>query len=77
MSIEYSLFMLEPNFNYFFSYFSSYQRVTGGWNYRLGDFAQQSLPLDDDVTLTVLRVNAVRPDTFKVRSDRNTSLTAF
>ncbi|KAF9525913.1 hypothetical protein CPB83DRAFT_858837 [Crepidotus variabilis] len=46
------------------AYFASYQRSTTGWVYRMGDFAQQSLPLSDSVTLTVLRLNQTKSDTF-------------
>ena len=34
-------------------FFSSYLLSDAGWAYRMGDFAQQSLPLTDSVTLTV------------------------
>ncbi|TFK66875.1 hypothetical protein BDN72DRAFT_859545 [Pluteus cervinus] len=37
------------------AYFSSYRRTPGGWNYVLGKFAEQGLPLDDQVTSTILR----------------------
>ncbi|TFK66892.1 hypothetical protein BDN72DRAFT_871423 [Pluteus cervinus] len=47
-------------------YFSSYQRSSGGWNYLLGNFAQQALPLDDQVTLTILRVNQTRTETVTI-----------
>ncbi|KAF8811657.1 hypothetical protein BYT27DRAFT_7183799 [Phlegmacium glaucopus] len=33
------------------AFFSSYNRGAAGWNYILGNFAQQSLPLSDSVTL--------------------------
>ena len=39
------------------SFFSSYRVAWGGWIYIFGDFAQQSLPLSDSVTLKVQRVN--------------------
>ena len=48
------------------SFFSSYQRVANGWNYVLGQFASQSLPLSDQVTLTVLREGKDHQDTFTV-----------
>ncbi|TFK66897.1 hypothetical protein BDN72DRAFT_843673 [Pluteus cervinus] len=44
------------------AYFSSYRRTPRGWNYVLGKFAEQGLPLDDQVTLTILRTNQTRPD---------------
>ncbi|KAH9478024.1 Peptidase S41 family protein ustP [Psilocybe cubensis] len=44
------------------SFFSSYQRSTTGWNYVMGNFAQQSLPLSDSVTLTIVRVNHTLPE---------------
>ncbi|TFK38167.1 hypothetical protein BDQ12DRAFT_684077 [Crucibulum laeve] len=45
------------------AFFSSYQRAAGGWNYIMGNFAQQSLPLSDFAILTVQRVNHTIPDT--------------
>ncbi|KAJ8082869.1 hypothetical protein PM082_008726 [Marasmius tenuissimus] len=39
------------------SFFSSYQRSTSTFNYLLGNFAQQALPLDDSVELEIIRVN--------------------
>ncbi|KAI0787068.1 hypothetical protein BC629DRAFT_1582239 [Irpex lacteus] len=36
-------------------FFSSYQHGASGWNYILGNFAQQALPLNDFATLTILR----------------------
>ncbi|PPQ84793.1 hypothetical protein CVT25_007425 [Psilocybe cyanescens] len=44
------------------SFFSSYQRSTTGWTYVMGNFAQQSLPLSDSVTLTIVRVNHTLPE---------------
>ncbi|KAF8198537.1 hypothetical protein BJ912DRAFT_1074631 [Pholiota molesta] len=44
------------------SFFSSYQRASFGWNYVLGNFAQQSLPLSDSVTLTILRTGQILPE---------------
>ncbi|KIM38039.1 hypothetical protein M413DRAFT_448078 [Hebeloma cylindrosporum] len=44
-------------------FFSSYQRVAAGWNYVMGNFAQQSLPLSDSVVLTIQRINSTRPET--------------
>ncbi|KIY68655.1 hypothetical protein CYLTODRAFT_489574 [Cylindrobasidium torrendii FP15055 ss-10] len=35
------------------SFFSSYQRASANWSYILGNFAQQSLPLSDSVSLTL------------------------
>lgn len=48
------------------SFFSSYSRAANGWNYVLGQFASQSLPLNDWVTLTVVREGRVLPETFNV-----------
>ncbi|KAF8649153.1 hypothetical protein AX16_005951 [Volvariella volvacea WC 439] len=45
------------------AFFSSYQRAAAGWNYIMGNFAQQSLPLSDSVTLTIQRVGQTRADT--------------
>ncbi|PPR00180.1 hypothetical protein CVT24_005078 [Panaeolus cyanescens] len=44
-------------------FFSSYQRSASGWNYIMGNFAQQALPLSDSVTLVIQRVNQKRPET--------------
>ena len=49
-------------------FFSSYQRVTTGWNYVMGNFAQQSLPLSDFVVLTIQRINNTIPETVVVCS---------
>ncbi|THU78746.1 hypothetical protein K435DRAFT_786117 [Dendrothele bispora CBS 962.96] len=46
------------------AFFSSYQRSTSTWNYIMGNFAQQSLPLSDSVTLEVQRVG--QQDTDKI-----------
>ncbi|KAJ8454077.1 hypothetical protein ONZ45_g19447 [Pleurotus djamor] len=48
------------------TFFSSYQRVAAGWNYIMGNFAQQSLPLDDHVILTVIRSGHILPETFSL-----------
>ena len=48
------------------SFFSSYIRAHDGWNYLLGQFASRSLPLNDSVTLKVLREGKTQPDTFTV-----------
>ncbi|TFK73533.1 hypothetical protein BDN72DRAFT_761661 [Pluteus cervinus] len=48
------------------AFFSSYRRLSEGWTYLLGDFAQKSLPLDDQVELTVIRVNRTSPETITV-----------
>ncbi|KAF8888526.1 hypothetical protein BD779DRAFT_1439887 [Infundibulicybe gibba] len=45
------------------SFFSSYQRGATGWSYIMGNFAQQSLPLSDSVTLTIQRVNQTKRET--------------
>jgi hypothetical protein len=39
-------------------FFASYNRGPAGWAYVLGQFAQQTLPLADAVTLTIKRLNA-------------------
>ncbi|KAJ2919861.1 hypothetical protein MD484_g543, partial [Candolleomyces efflorescens] len=46
------------------TFFSSYQRGNESWNYIMGNFAQQALPLSDTVRLTILRSNRTRPETF-------------
>ncbi|KAK7047460.1 hypothetical protein VNI00_006691 [Paramarasmius palmivorus] len=43
------------------SFFASYQRSTSTFNYILGNFAQQALPLAESVTLTLVRVNETFP----------------
>ncbi|KAI0628556.1 hypothetical protein C8Q77DRAFT_1067837 [Trametes polyzona] len=45
------------------SFFASYNSASTGWTYLLGNFAQQSLPLNDDATLTIQRVNSSRIET--------------
>ncbi|KAG6919989.1 hypothetical protein DXG01_013338 [Tephrocybe rancida] len=40
------------------SFFASYHRGPKGWDYAMGNFAQQTHPLVDSVTLTVLRINS-------------------
>ncbi|KAI0667292.1 hypothetical protein C8Q78DRAFT_1175982 [Trametes maxima] len=45
------------------SFFSSYNSASSGWTYILGNFAQQSLPLNDYATLTIQRVNSSRIET--------------
>lgn len=47
-------------------FFSSYQRASSGWNYVFGNFAQQSLPLIDQVILTIQRVNSTTIDTVTI-----------
>ncbi|CDO71106.1 hypothetical protein BN946_scf184844.g110 [Trametes cinnabarina] len=44
-------------------FFSSYNTGATGWTYIMGNFAQQSLPLVDSVTLTIQRVNSSTTDT--------------
>ncbi|KAF8875475.1 hypothetical protein CPB85DRAFT_1235909 [Mucidula mucida] len=44
-------------------FFSSYQRSTSTWNYLLGNFAQQSLPLADSVELLVQLEGATETQT--------------
>ncbi|KAJ3895302.1 hypothetical protein GG344DRAFT_39083 [Lentinula edodes] len=48
------------------SFFSSYQFGDNGWTYIMGDFAQQSLPLNDSVTLVVQRVNESTTDAIQL-----------
>ncbi|TFY76408.1 hypothetical protein EWM64_g7604 [Hericium alpestre] len=45
------------------SFFASYQRTSTAWNYVFGNFAQQSLPLIDQVILKIQRVNSSAIDT--------------
>jgi len=44
-----------------YRFFSSYSRGAAGWNYILGNFAQQSLPLSDSVNLKLQLVNQSSP----------------
>ncbi|KAI0367401.1 hypothetical protein BV20DRAFT_562841 [Pilatotrama ljubarskyi] len=48
------------------SFFSSYNTASTGWNYIMGAFAQQSLPLTDSVTLTIQRVNSPKIETVTI-----------
>ncbi|KAI0659833.1 hypothetical protein C8Q70DRAFT_914914 [Cubamyces menziesii] len=45
------------------SFFSSYNSASTGWTYIMGNFAQQSLPLVDNATLTIQRVNSNKIET--------------
>ncbi|KAI0821900.1 hypothetical protein BC628DRAFT_1328502 [Trametes gibbosa] len=45
------------------TFFSSYNAAATGWTYSMGNFAQQSLPLNDYATLTIQRVNNSRIET--------------
>lgn len=47
-------------------FFSSYNSAATGWTYILGNFAQQSLPLNDFATLTIQRVNSSTIETVTV-----------
>jgi len=49
------------------SFFSSYRITAAGWTYVLGNFAQQSLPLSDSVTLTLIRDGEFLPIIVNVR----------
>ncbi|KAI0758411.1 hypothetical protein BD413DRAFT_655923 [Trametes elegans] len=44
-------------------FFASYNSAVTGWTYIMGNFAQQSLPLVDAVTLTVQLTNSSEPQT--------------
>ncbi|CAE6532398.1 unnamed protein product [Rhizoctonia solani] len=49
------------------AFFSSYQRATSEWSYRLGDFAQWSLPVrGDSVTLRLVRNGTNTEETYTV-----------
>lgn len=60
-------------------FFSSYQATASGWTYIMGNFAQQSLPLDDYVFLTVQRTNHLIPEVVRIpyRSRMGASTKAF
>lgn len=45
------------------SFFASYQASGSTWTYLLGNFAQQSLPLSDQVILEIQRIGSSRTDT--------------
>ncbi|KAF9269650.1 hypothetical protein L218DRAFT_953275 [Marasmius fiardii PR-910] len=57
------------------SFFSSYQRSTSTFNYIMGNFAQQALPLDDSVVLDIVRLNNTRSEriTLPYRARINTA----
>ncbi|KAL0959839.1 hypothetical protein HGRIS_011515 [Hohenbuehelia grisea] len=61
------------------SFFSSYQRAASGWNYLMGNFAQQSLPLDDEVKLLVQREGHLIPEfvTIPYRARIGSAINAF
>ena len=40
----------------------------GGWNYHVGNFTQQALPLSDHAVLTIQRMNHTLPDIIRVSS---------
>ncbi|KAJ7577017.1 hypothetical protein C8J56DRAFT_1061728 [Mycena floridula] len=48
-------------------FFASYQRSTTTWNYVMGNFAQQSLPLSDSVNLKLVLNNTIAPLPYRVR----------
>ncbi|KAF9467967.1 hypothetical protein BDZ94DRAFT_1210518 [Collybia nuda] len=61
------------------SFFSSYQIGAAGWTYIMGNFAQQALPLSDDVALIIQRVNntAIEKITLPYRSRLGSTARAF
>ena len=48
------------------SFFASYQLTNSGWSYVKGQFAEQSLPMSDNVTMTVQRTGETAAETFFV-----------
>uniref|UniRef100_A0A0W0FIA0 Uncharacterized protein n=1 Tax=Moniliophthora roreri TaxID=221103 RepID=A0A0W0FIA0_MONRR len=48
------------------SFFASYQRSTTTFNYILGNFAQQALPLAESVSLRIIRVNETAPEVIQL-----------
>ncbi|KAG6872704.1 hypothetical protein C0995_007372 [Termitomyces sp. Mi166 len=42
---------------------NGYAVTSAGWTYNLGNFAQQALPLDDEVVITIQRINHTTPET--------------
>ncbi|KAF7360569.1 Peptidase S41 family protein ustP [Mycena venus] len=61
------------------AFFSSYARSTTNFSYSMGNFAQQSLPLSDSVTLVIQRVNHIVPEviTLPYRSRINPATVPF
>ncbi|KZV95737.1 hypothetical protein EXIGLDRAFT_734781 [Exidia glandulosa HHB12029] len=61
------------------AFFASYTLADSGWTYRMGDFAQRSLPLVDSITLTVLKKGKIIPETVTVpfRARIGTGVKAF
>ncbi|KAH6890065.1 hypothetical protein BKA70DRAFT_1328944 [Coprinopsis sp. MPI-PUGE-AT-0042] len=61
------------------AFFSSYQRAAESWNYIMGNFAQQAVPLADNVLLTIQRKGTILPDTILMpyRSRFSTTATPF
>ena len=43
-------------------FFASYTLGPSTWNYLMGNFAQQGLPLDDEAVLLVQKVNSILPE---------------
>ncbi|KAF7316315.1 Peptidase S41 family protein ustP [Mycena indigotica] len=60
-------------------FFSSYARAASSFSYSMGQFAQQSLPLDDSVSLLIQRVNQTKLEviTLPYRSRIGSSTKAF
>ena len=58
-------------------FFASYARGFSTWNYALGNFAQQALPLDDEVLLLVEKVNCTSPEIVVVSEWCQSHLVAF
>ncbi|KNZ75430.1 hypothetical protein J132_02763 [Termitomyces sp. J132] len=48
------------------SFFASYHRGPKGWEYAMGNFAQQVHPLVDSVSLTIKRINSSTVDRFSL-----------
>ena len=53
---------LQTYIRFMIRFFASYARGFSTWEYVMGDFAQQALPLDDEVLLLVEKVNSTSPE---------------
>ena len=58
-------------------FFASYALGASTWNYAMGNFAQQALPLDDEVILLVQRVNCTDSEIVVVSGLRRSPSMSF
>lgn len=66
--------MTDPTF-IIVSFFASYHRGPKGWEYTMGNFAQQVHPLVDTVSLTIQRINSSTVDHFVVSMKHSPKVT--